>query len=414
MNQIKLLEQGVDFWNNWRNENPNIKINLSKKNLRLAKLSGINLADALLRGCDLSDSDVSNSNLTNADLSESVCDGANFNSSDLRYSKLSNGSFEQTKFNHSNLSHARLDNSNLWMSDLNNADLTYARIDAARFETVFACNANFSNCKAINTDFSKATLSNSDFSQANLCGAKLHKADLTSVNFFEADLQNTILVKTIIEGSIFTDCKIHGMSVWGCKGNPKDQKNLVITYQDKFFDEWLPSTAEAVLTVDDLKIAQFIYLILNNQNIRDVIDTISTKVVLILGRFTVERKELLDAIKNELRKYNYLPVLFDFEGPKSRDITETITTLAHLARFVIADITEAKSIPQELQAIVPFLPSVPVLPMLEISHSEYGMFEHFKHYPWVLKTYYYKNVNEVIGSVTKNIINPLEEKLKLL
>ena len=58
---------------------------------------------------------------------------------------------------------------------------------------------------------------------------------------------------------------------------------------------------------------------LHNQKIRDVIDTITSKAVLILGRFTDERKAVLDALREELRKRNYLPILFDFEKPRSRD-----------------------------------------------------------------------------------------------
>jgi hypothetical protein len=107
-------------------------------------------------------------------------------------------------------------------------------------------------------------------------------------------------------------------------------------------------------------VAQFLYLLLNNKHVRDVIDTITSKVVLILGRFTQERKRILDALRNELHQRNYSLILFDFEKPASRDLAETISTLAHVARFIIADLTDAKSLPQELQRIVPIFPEFPV------------------------------------------------------
>jgi len=136
--------------------------------------------------------------------------------------------------------------------------------------------------------------------------------------------------------------------------------------------------------------------------------------VLILGRFTPERKVVLDSLRDELRRRNYLPVLFDFEGPASRDVTETISTLAHMARFIIADITDAKSIPQELQSIVPQLPSVPVQPMVESSQREYAMFEHFRRYPWVLKIYRYRSPEEALASISEKIIIPAERKVREL
>jgi hypothetical protein len=104
---------------------------------------------------------------------------------------------------------------------------------------------------------------------------------------------------------------------------------------------------ESVIQVDNLEVAQFIYLRLNNDKIRDVIDTLTSKVVLILGRSTPERKVVLDAIREELRRRHYLPVLFDFVKSRSQTTVETISTLAHMARFVIADLTEAKSVLQE-------------------------------------------------------------------
>ena len=114
---------------------------------------------------------------------------------------------------------------------------------------------------------------------------------------------------------------------------------------------------EPEVTTDDLEVAQFIYLLLHNEKLQRVIDTITSKVVLILGRFSSERKMVLDALRDELRKRNYVPVVFDFEKPRSGTTINTVTLLARMARFVIADISDAKSVLQELQAIVPIAQS---------------------------------------------------------
>jgi hypothetical protein len=107
---------------------------------------------------------------------------------------------------------------------------------------------------------------------------------------------------------------------------------------------------EPTLTVDNIEVAQSIYLMLNSQKVRNVIDTITSKAVLILGRFTDERKAVLDALRAELRKRDYLPLLFEFNVPATRDITETVSLLARMARFIIADLTDPSSIPKELEA----------------------------------------------------------------
>jgi len=69
----------------------------------------------------------------------------------------------------------------------------------------------------------------------------------------------------------------------------------------------------------------------------------ASKVVLILGRFSEERKPILDALREALRARRYVPILFDFSGPESRDTTETVTLLARMARFVVADLTDPGS-----------------------------------------------------------------------
>jgi hypothetical protein len=115
-------------------------------------------------------------------------------------------------------------------------------------------------------------------------------------------------------------------SVWDVRLHDAVQSRITINELD----------SEPTITVDNLEVAQFLYLLLNNTRLRQIIGTIASKVVLILGRFNPERKAILDAIRDELRKRDYLPVLFDFEKPSNRDITESVSTLAHMARFVIA------------------------------------------------------------------------------
>ena len=167
---------------------------------------------------------------------------------------------------------------------------------------------------------------------------------------------------------------------------------------------------EPTIKIDNIEVAQFIYLLLHNEKIRDVIDTITSKVVLILGRFTDTRKPVLDAIREELRRSDYLPVLFDFEKPANRDLAETVSTLAHMARFIIADITDAKSIPAELELIVPQLLSVPVMPVILKSDYEYALFERIMRFPNVLEPYQYENQEALLASVGENVIKPAEEK----
>src|SRR6516165_1618260 len=164
---------------------------------------------------------------------------------------------------------------------------------------------------------------------------------------------------------------------------------------------------------DNIEVAQFVYLLLHNEKIRDVIDTIGKKAVLILGRFTAERKAVLDALREELRKRDYLPILFDFDVPATRDITETVSLLARMARFIIADLTDPSSIPKELEAIVPNL-AVPVQPLLEGASRPYAMFKDYWKYDWVLPVYRYDGLEPLLATLSKMVIVPAEENVEAL
>ncbi len=239
---------------------------------------------------------------------------------------------------------------NLFEVDLRGIDLQSVNFSGADLRGASLSEANLSNGNLYKADFYRASLWRANLSGANMIGADLSGSNLNGAILRGADLSQANLrfarfTAADVSEANFSGTFVYGCSFWNLKGTPKEQLNVVIT----------PRT-EAPITVDSIEVAQFIYLLLKNHKIRQVIDTITSKVVLILGRFTPERKAVLDAIREELRKRDYLPVLFDFEKPSGRDLTETVSTLAHLARFVIADITDAKSIPQELGQIVPHLP----------------------------------------------------------
>lgn len=159
---------------------------------------------------------------------------------------------------------------------------------------------------------------------------------------------------------------------------------------------------------------QFLYLLLNNQEIRDVI-IITSNAVLILGRFSPERKIILDRLREELRTRHYVPIMFDFKKPNFRNTVETIRILAGLSKFIIADLTDAKAVVQELQAIVEKFPSVVVRFIIKKSEREPGMFDHIRRFPWVLDgAFEYENPEEVIESINDSILEPVEAKLREL
>jgi hypothetical protein len=276
---------------------------------------------------------------------------------------------------------------------LREADLSHAVLD----------NANLCDADLFAANLSGARLAGANLRRAVLGQVVLRDAELKGADLCEADLSGAILVGTDLCGADLTGCRIYGISAWDLKLERAIQRDLMITRSD-----------QPKITVDSIEVGQFIYLLLHKEKIRSIIDTITSKVVLILGRFTPERKAVLDALREELRKHNYLPVLFDFDRPTSRDITETISLLARMARFIIADVTDARSIPQELSVIVPYLLSVPVQSLLQEGAGEYGMFEHFRRYPWVLKEHIYASPEKLIADLSERVIAPAEAKIREL
>jgi uncharacterized protein YjbI with pentapeptide repeats len=467
-----LLKEGVAAWNVWRDENPNLRPDLSdeylsEENLREANLRETNLRGAILRETNLGGAKLIQANLRGADLQGANLSGANLHlaflreanlrlanlrgahlwTADLARADLRDANLQEAEFRWAMLQEANLQGANLIGADLREANLSGAEFyRAPLFESegdVNLSKANLSGAKLSHPDLrgvdlsganlQEANLEGANLRKANLRGAHLWKADLREADLREADLRETNLgaaklieanlrgadliganlsganlggaqlIDTDLTDANVTSCRIFGVSAWRLTLEGAKQQDLIITRAD-----------EPEITVDNIEVAQFVYLMLHNEKIRDVIDTITSKAVLILGRFTEERKKVLDALRDELRNRNLLPILFDFTIPASRDVTETIKTLASLARFVIADVTDATEVRVELHNIVPDFTTLPIQLILLRGRAEFVSLSHLTKFPWVLPIFEYDDPKHLLASLEKSIISPAENAARKL
>lgn len=378
------------------------RLNLSARNLSGINLSGIHLNNADLSQVDLSGADLSGTDLRGANLREANLYDADLRGADLREANLSKAYLRKVK-----LGGLSLSGLNLSKADLQEVDFSGVNLNSADLSEALLCGAKLSKEVLGDDNLRRADLSRANLSGADLRGTNLSKADLSEAilqgaNLQNADLRRANLSRADLREANLTGCLIYAVSAWDVQLENTLQLGLVIT-----------DLGQPTVTVDNLEVAQFINLLLTNKKIRDAIDAVTSKVVLILGRFTPERKQILDAIRDRLRS-GYIPVMFDFEKPSSRNFTETVRTLAHISRFIIADLTDPSSIPQELQAIVPIL-AVPVQPILLEGKREYAMFVDFlKTYHWMLPIHFYKDQADLLATLKEQVIEPAEQKAKEL
>ena len=368
----EVLRQGVKEWNRWRRRHPDVVPDLSREptpdnleadidTLVSAVLNQLAPGRAPTEHDGLRGADLNQVNFRGVKLSRAFLDGATFIEADLRAAQLDDAHMTGCV-----LTGARLGKATLRKADLTAATLRWADLTG--------------------TDLTGAALPHANLNDVRARRAILRGADVGYASFVGGDLS----------GADLSGAYVYGTSSWDVDLHRTIQEHLVISR---------PSEPE--LSVDDLKVAQFLHMIIANANIRDVIDTVTTKVVLILGRFTPERKKVLDAVHAALRRRNLIPVLFDFERPHTRDFTETVTTLARLSRFIIADLTDPASLPKELEAIVPTI-AVPVLPLLQRDHEPYAMFADYWKYDWVLDIARYSDAAELIRHFDSRVVRPAQ------
>jgi uncharacterized protein YjbI with pentapeptide repeats len=336
----------------------------------------------------------------------------------LRHPRLCmpNADLEQADLRNANLEGARLSGANLSGADLSRATLYRARLERANLSQALLQGANLIDANLSGADLSGAVLELAIVHKANLSGANLETASLTAANLSftnlchadlsRADLSQTVMVRTNLTSATVTGARVYGISVWDVDKTELTQENLIIT----------PSGKPDVI-VDDLEVAQFVYMLLEHKKLGQILNSVMRRGVLLLGPFKDGGIERLQTIATFLREKSYLPIIFDFSRPPGRTIRETIKTLVGLSRFVIVDLS-GPSVPAELEATVPHF-KVPFVPILERGRHPYSMFTDLLENEWVLKPILeFSTEQELISELSSQVIGLAErrvdERLRML
>ena len=115
---LNILNQGAKVWNKWRQEHPEIELELRGADLRHAILNGANLSGANLSQTNLWDAQFGNLNVGYADFRDANLSNAQLGGVDLSHVNLSGA----------NLNGADLGGVNLSNANLNGADFTNAEM----------------------------------------------------------------------------------------------------------------------------------------------------------------------------------------------------------------------------------------------------------------------------------------------
>jgi hypothetical protein len=280
-------------------------------------------------------------------------------------------------------------------------DLSYANLTQARLQGANLRGVNFHQAILAAADLTRA-----DLTGANFCRTDLYETIFTDACLIDANLQGVQLVRNDFSGAEVANCKVYGLSAWDLQmDSAKRQEGFVIRYRPG------KDAEEQEITVNGLEMAGFTYLALNNKNLTRLFNDAGKTWVLLLGRFS-ERKRFLEELARNL-KQRFIPIIFDFPRPDQRDLIETVLLLAGMSAFVIVDLTDTKSTPLELQAIVPNY-AVPIVPIILKGQDPFSMFTALRKFDWVLPLLTYDTPDNLFGGLQKAVIDPATAKAQNL
>ena len=338
------IPDGANEWNVWRRTRAGRRPNLRGANLAGLDLNDLNLREVVLRGADLSGSNLAGSDLTLSDLRGVYAFETNLSAAALKGCKL-----RDAWLHHANLAEA---------------DLSSAQLGGA---IVTDCSLN----------------------KAGLEGADLRGVYMWGCSYWDIRLDDTTKQSDIRIASDFDWVEFAMTS----RARRRARANAV-------FD----------IAIDDLLVADFMSQIRDYpERVADMVNAATGKLVLLLGRFVGPQREILDKVlARTLARHGYIPMVFDFKPPRNRDVIESVAILGGLSRFVIADLTDARSTPLESQLLIPML-AIPFFPLVRRGHRVFSMFTDLQlKYPWVQSLQTYRGRTHLVELLDKTIIPAAE------
>jgi uncharacterized protein YjbI with pentapeptide repeats len=206
--QLAKLNEGIHAWNEWREQHPDEKVDLSGAVFDEPEWSGLQLGRLNLRGAILREvklrgfrndrANLAGADLREADLSGAVLTGADLSQAKLRNAILAGAELNEVKLNEAMLEKADLHGANLSKADLRGAYLAKANLEAASLREATAAAADLSEVNLWKANLSHAHLMSANLRSANLrdayaVGADLAEANLNSVNLRFANLNSANL-----------------------------------------------------------------------------------------------------------------------------------------------------------------------------------------------------------------------------
>jgi hypothetical protein len=168
---LKILKQGVEVWNQWREKHSHISPDLSKADLRGTKLGKADLHEA---------------NLHRADLRGTILSRVDLRGANLRGAKLNRADLSEALLSKAHLSGVDLVETNLRGADLFRANLRGANLYRANLRGANLCKAYFREADLYRADLSQANLQNANLEITRLMNANLDGANLTNAQLWEA------------------------------------------------------------------------------------------------------------------------------------------------------------------------------------------------------------------------------------